>query len=77
MNMATIKRVYTRHYRDNDANKAYAEWSDGSRSEGKAVNYHGVLLPERENMGALFDYALQSGLTIKHEIWGHGVTVPY
>lgn len=56
-----IKRVYTRHYHDNGQNCAYVEWQDGSRTEGKAADYHGV--------GLLFDRALAEGLTIKREVW--------
>lgn len=64
-----IVRVYTRHYRDNDSTKAYVEWTDGSRTEGEAEDYHGVLVPVGPHMGALFDRALANGLTIGREVW--------
>lgn len=64
-----IIRAYTRHYNDNGQSKAYIERSNGSRTEGEAIDYHGVLIPEGEHMGALFDRALRDGLIIEHEIW--------
>ncbi len=64
-----ISRVYTRHYRDNDALCAYIDWADGSRTEGSAKLYHGVRIPDGLHMGALFDRALREGLTVEHETW--------
>lgn len=64
-----IIRVYTRHYRDNDQRTCYVEWADGSRTEGPAEDYHGVLVPVSAHMGALFDRALATGLTIDREVW--------
>ena len=64
-----IKRVYTRHYRDNNQRTAYVEWADGSRTEGPADDYHGVLVPCGVHMGMLFDKALRDGLTIERETW--------
>ena len=57
----TIKRAYTRHYRDNDSLKAYVEWSDGGRTEGEAEYYHGVPVPSGVHMGELFDRAMRDG----------------
>lgn len=65
----TITKAYTRHYRDNDSRKAYVEWSNGSRTEGEAELYHGVMIPVGTHMGALFDRALHDGLTIGKEVW--------
>lgn len=65
----TIVKAYTRHYCDNGQTMAYVEWSDGSRTEGKAENYHGVPIPVGLHMGALFDRALRDGLMITHEVW--------
>lgn len=65
----SIKRVYTRHYRDNGSFKAYVEWGDGSRTEGDAENYHGELIPADPHMGGLFDRALREGLTVEREVW--------
>lgn len=64
-----IKRAYTRHYRDNDQRSAYVDWADGSRTEGEAEDYHGILLPVGMHMGLLFERALAQGLKIEHEIW--------
>lgn len=64
-----MKRVFTRHYTDNDKRACYVEWTDGSRTEAPAENYHGVLVPVGAHMGALFDRALAQGLTIEREIW--------
>ena len=64
-----IARVYTRHYRDNDSLRAYVEWGDGSRTEGKAEIYHGGRVPVGAHMGALFDRALRDGLSVTHETW--------
>lgn len=65
----TITRAYTCHYRDNDSRMAYVEWSDGSRTEGSANLYHGIMIPVGAHMGALFDRALRDGLTIGKEVW--------
>ncbi len=65
----TIKRLYTRHYRDNDQLTAYVEWSDGARTEGRAELYHGVRVPVGTHMGGLFDAGLRQGLTVEHETW--------
>jgi hypothetical protein len=67
--MRSIARAYTRHYRDNGDLKSYVEWSDGSRTEGDATLYHGVRIPAGTHMGALFDRAIRSGLTVQHETW--------
>ncbi len=67
--MSKIKRVYTRVYTDNRSLRAYVEWADGGRTEGRAVYYHGVLIPKSEHMGAIFDAALAAGHTIEREIW--------
>lgn len=64
-----IKSAYTRHYTDNGMRMAYVEWTDGSRTEGKAVLYHGVMIPASEHMGALFDRAIANGITIGRETW--------
>lgn len=64
-----ITKAYTRHYRDNKQSTAYVEWSNGSRTEGPAEKYHGVLIPKGPHMGALFDRALRDGLTIGREVW--------
>lgn len=64
-----IKRIYTRHYRDNDQSRAYVDWEGGARTEGEAKDYHGVLVPCGVHMGALFDRALCEGLTIEREVW--------
>lgn len=64
-----IKRIYTRHYRDNDQRTAYVDWADGSRTEGRAIEYHGVLVPESAHLGALFDRAIASGLSVEREVW--------
>lgn len=65
----TIKRIYTCHYRDNDQCTAFVLWSDGSRTEGEAADYHGVLIPVGEHMGALFDRGIREGLTVGREVW--------
>lgn len=65
----TIQRIYTRHYSDNLQNKAYVDWSDGSRTEGEAIDYHGILIPANEHMGALFDHGLRAGLVVERETW--------
>lgn len=65
----TIARVYTRFYRDNRQLSAYVEWSDGSRTEGRAEMYHGVRVPVGSYMGALFDAAISKGLKVNHETW--------
>lgn len=65
----TITKIYTRHYRDNGQRTAYVDWSDGSRTEGAAEKYHGILIPQGGHMGALFDRALREGLTIGREVW--------
>lgn len=67
--MHTIKKAYTRYYRDNKQRCAYIEWSNGSRTEGKAEMYYGLPVPVGEHMGALFDRALREGLTIEREVW--------
>jgi hypothetical protein len=67
--MPKIKRVLTRHYTDNDQKTCYVEWSDGSRTEGPAESYHGLLLPRGAHMGALFDRALREGLSVVREVW--------
>lgn len=64
-----ITRAYTRHYSDNGQDMAYVDWSDGSRTEGAAERYHGILIPKGTHMGALFDRALREGLTIGPETW--------
>lgn len=64
-----ITRIYTCHYTDNDQRSAYVEWSNGSRTEGRAFDYHGVLVPEGRHMGALFDAGLRAGLTVEREVW--------
>lgn len=66
---AEIKRVYTRRYRDNGQTMAYVEWADGSRTEGEAIDYHGVLIPAGTHMGVLFDRALREGHQIGRETW--------
>jgi len=65
----TIVKAYTRHYRDNNSRKAYVEWSDGSRTEGNAELYHGIMVPVGTHMGALFDRALRDGIAIGKEVW--------
>lgn len=63
---ATIKRAYTRRYRDNGQFSAYVEWSDGSRTEGPALKpgeAKGI------HMGQLFARALREGAPIEHEDW--------
>jgi hypothetical protein len=65
----TIKRLYTIHFRDNGARKAYVEWSDGSTTEGDAEDYHGVLVPTGLHMGALFDRGLAQGLEVQRKVW--------
>lgn len=65
----TIVKAYTRHYRDNGHLAACVGWSDGSRTEGAAERYHGMLIPSGAHMGALFDRALRDGLTIGKEVW--------
>lgn len=67
--MRKITRIYTRHYRDNGQTMAYVDWADGSRTEGTAEDYHGILLPVNAHMGALFDRALREGLTVEREVW--------
>jgi hypothetical protein len=47
-----IVKAYTRHYRDNDDRKAYVEWADGSRTEGEAELYYGLMVPRGAHMGA-------------------------
>jgi hypothetical protein len=64
-----ITKAYTRFYSDNRQLKAYVEWADGSRTEGEARMYHGVLIPCGTHMGVLFDRALRDGLTIGRETW--------
>jgi hypothetical protein len=64
-----IVKAYTRHYRDNDARKAYVEWADGSRTEGEADLYHGLMVPRGAHMGALFDRAIREGLPVTREVW--------
>lgn len=68
MSSRQIKRIYTRHYRDNGQSMAYVEWQDGSRTEGVVVDYHGVLVPESVHMGALFDRAIREGLQVQREV---------
>ena len=65
----SIKKIYTRHYRDNDQLMAYVEWSTGSRTEGAAEMYHGVAIPSSAHMGALFDRGIREGLTVEREVW--------
>lgn len=67
--MSAIKRIYTRHYRDNDQLMAYVDWANGTRTEGAAGDYHGVVVPLGTHMGVLFDRALREGLTIEREVW--------
>jgi hypothetical protein len=67
--MNKIKRIYTRLYSDNGDHKAYAEWQGGSRTEGDAMDYHGVPIPVGTHMGALFDRAIREGLIATHETW--------
>lgn len=64
-----IIKVYTRHYSDNKQNSAYVKWSDGSETEGRAEDYHGILVPVGEHMGDLFDHAIREGLTVERETW--------
>jgi hypothetical protein len=45
---------------------AYAEWSDGGRTEGPAKR---PLVPAGLHMTALFDRAKREGLTVAHEEW--------
>jgi hypothetical protein len=62
----TIVKAYTRHYRDNNQLTAYVEWSDGSRTEGPAVE---PLQPEGLHMQMLFNSARRFGAPITHEAW--------
>lgn len=64
-----IKKVYTRHYTDNGQLMAYVEWDDGSRTEGPAEDYYGVVVPIGPHMGCLFDRALACGLVVEHQTW--------
>lgn len=65
----TIKAAILRHYRDNAQCASYIEWSNGSRTEGAAEYYHGILVPVGAHMGALFDRAIREGVQIKREKW--------
>ena len=65
----TIKRIWTRYYRDNKQCKAYVEWSDGARTEGKAHKVGKQYLPCHVHMIALFERGLEQGLHCKHETW--------
>lgn len=69
MSRHSIKRIYTRQYRDNGALRSYVDWSDGSRTEGEAERYHGLLVPHGAHMGALFDRGIREGLTVEREVW--------
>jgi hypothetical protein len=64
--MSTISRAYTRRYGDSGQLMAYAEWSDGGRTEGPAKR---PLVPAGLHMTALFDRAKREGLTVAHEEW--------
>lgn len=64
-----ITKAYTTHYRDNDQRTCYVEWADGSRTEGPAEDFNGVLVPIGVHMGLLFDRALRDGLTIERQTW--------
>jgi hypothetical protein len=66
---AEIKRVYTRHYTDNDTWRAYVEWADGSRTEGQAIEHKGDVLPTSLHMSNIFDRARRQGLTVEHQTW--------
>lgn len=61
-----IRRAYTRFYADNRQLTAYVEWSDGSRTEGKAV---APKRPSGLHMSQLFNRAKRDGLSITHEAW--------
>lgn len=69
MNKRTIKRIWTRRYRDSKQCKAYAEWSDGARTEGDAHKVGKHWIPCGVHMIALFERALEDGLSCKHEEW--------
>lgn len=64
-----IQRVYTRYYSDNGQLSAYVDWNDGACTQGEAELYNGVRIPCGVHMGALFDRAINSGLTVEHETW--------
>lgn len=68
-NSRKIVKVLIRHYSDNGQNSSIVEWGDGSRTEGAAVDYHGVLIPVGIHMGALFDRAIREGLTVERQVW--------
>jgi hypothetical protein len=67
--MTAIKRICTRVYNDTGQCMAYVEWADGSRTEGHAFDYHGVLIPQGTHIRALFDRAMREGLTVEREYW--------
>lgn len=69
-----IKRIYTRHYRDNGQLVAYVEWADGARTEGQADRStnprHPTTFSFGTHMHALFNRAKREGLTMQREVWG-------
>jgi hypothetical protein len=55
-----ITKIYVRTYRDSGQTTVYAEWSDGSRTEGPEHNEH---------MRALVSRGLRNGLPLICETW--------
>lgn len=67
--MAKIERICTRLYTDSDQRVAFVDWDDGSRTQGQAQDYHGVLVPTADHMSALFDRGLREGLRVERAVW--------
>ncbi|MGE3307746.1 MAG: hypothetical protein AB7I52_17455 [Rhizobiaceae bacterium] len=61
-----IRRAFTRLYSDNRQLSAYVEWSDGARTEGRAI---APLKPAGTHMEQLFARATREGMEVTHEQW--------
>jgi hypothetical protein len=62
----SFKRVYVRHYRDNNQTKLYVEWLD---TRGRSGRTEGEPDLQNSHMAALVRAAVRQGLRIEREVW--------
>lgn len=63
-----IKRIFVRRYSDNGETVAYAEWSDGGRTEAR-LRWYGLTRRFGDHMHALLKLAKRDGLRLERETW--------
>lgn len=73
--MKHLTRIYVRRYRDNGQVTAYADWSDGSRTESQLryfdrAHYEHRVITFGAYMHDLFARAKAGGLRMQRETWG-------